>query len=82
MHFEADYLASGWHRVEVQAANMFIPFAPPGQIVLDGTEARATGTYAYTRPPIHLNHSRAYDPFSGGFLSPDPQDVVAIGRQL
>jgi RHS repeat-associated protein len=76
LYFQSDYLASGWRQSEVVTPNVFIPFSLSGQIVLDGTEARATGLYSYTRPPIHLNHHREYDPFTGGFLQPDPMDGV------
>jgi RHS repeat-associated protein len=73
-YFQSDYLASGWRQPEVTSSNTFFPFSLPGQIVLDGTEARASGLYNYTRPPIHLNHHREYDPFTGAFIEPDPLD--------
>jgi YD repeat-containing protein len=80
-YFLGDYLASGWRNLVQQATETWFPFALPGQIVLDGTEAQAACqsgcSYSFTRPPIYLNNHREFDPFLGAFLQPDPADVHA-----
>lgn len=76
-YFGADYLASGWRNALNYSVDMYVPFSLPGQIVLEGTEATASGAYSFTRPAIHLNGQREHDPFLGSFLQPDPLDVFA-----
>ena len=72
-YFRAAWDASGIRHTQLEAANVWVPFALPGQFILYGTEAASPNG---TRPPIHLNGARAYDPLTGSFLSPDPADPL------
>lgn len=85
-YWQARWDASGWGTwVGTPQPEMWVPFGLPGQVVLGavrrstgtawGTEAaNASGASATARPPISLNQWRAYDPFVGSFLQPDPAD--------
>lgn len=71
LHFSARQGLFGDRTVRLQQPMMWVPFALPGQIVLERTLA-ANG--AERRPPLALNGAREYDPRTARFLQPDPVD--------
>jgi YD repeat-containing protein len=72
--WQARWDATGWRQiVGTPQPNMWVPFALPGQIILEGTEAFA-GSTTTVRAPIALNQWRAYDPLLGAFLQSDSLD--------
>lgn len=89
-YWQSRWDATGWRTFIGQPQpEMWFPFGLPGQIILgptrvtgssgavlqDGTEAYASGAGGtWTRPPVALNQWRAYDPYMGAFLQPDPAD--------
>jgi RHS repeat-associated protein len=77
-YFSASWDASGWRTLQQQGdTDVWVPFGLANQVILTGTEASAAGSgYSDTRPAIAINDLRAYDPLTGGFLSPDPADVA------
>nr|MBA3406108.1 RHS repeat protein [Gemmatimonadaceae bacterium] len=76
--WQARWDATGWRQiVGTPQANMWVPFALPGQILLDGTAAFSGASTTTVRPELSLNRWRGYDPMVGAFLQPDPTDTTA-----
>ena len=71
-YFRADYDASGWRATEVEADGFWMPFGLPGQFVVRGTSA---SSQFGVRPELAIHGVRAYDAFTGRFLTPDPVDL-------
>jgi YD repeat-containing protein len=81
IYWEAQWNAAGWRTVTSSADEMWVPFGLPGQVVLGKTSVSGgtiwgteSSSGSLMRPPVALNSQRAYDPFLGAFLSPDPDD--------
>lgn len=71
--WQARWDASGWRQiVGTPQPNMWVPFALPKQVAIEGTAASAGGNTV--RPNITLNTKRAYDPVLGAFLVSDAKD--------
>jgi RHS repeat-associated protein len=71
VRYAATFTAAGWRNI-TGGRKIFIPFALPGQLIVDGTEVAGEGG---ARPELVLNQNRAYDPLTGTFLQPDPADI-------
>jgi RHS repeat-associated protein len=61
----------GWDDIIV-GDDVFQPFRFPGQLVDHDTTAWADFEDP-ARPPLHDNHHRVYDPFTGMYLQTDPE---------
>ncbi len=68
--YAATHDAAGIATIDDEERLLWLPFALPGQLRLDGTGAPGRG-------PLFANGARAYDPDLGIFLAPDPADPIA-----
>ncbi|HEU4730495.1 MAG TPA: hypothetical protein VFT22_21500 [Kofleriaceae bacterium] len=74
-HWQAHWDATAWRSLDgTPQQDMWVPFGLAGQILLEHTEASPGQGAASVRPAIVINQLRAYDPFPGSFLQPDPAD--------